>query len=71
MNRQVDDGDRLLLSIKEAAHLLSICERTLWALVHNKRIPHLRIGRRLLFSRRALDIWIAQQEGGLASGANP
>lgn len=62
MNRQIEDSDRILLSIKDAAHLLSICERTLWSLVREQRIPHLRIGRRLLFSRDTLSTWVMEQQ---------
>ena len=52
----------LLLSIKDAATALGICERTVWALVKKRQLPHLRVGRRLLFSRAALEAWIAQQQ---------
>ena len=53
---------RLLLSIREAAGLLGVCERTIWTLTKERQLPHVRIGRRVLFSRKALHEWIAQQE---------
>lgn len=55
-------GDPLLLSIREAARLLGVCERTIWTLTKERQLPHVRIGRRVLFSRKALHDWITQQE---------
>jgi excisionase family DNA binding protein len=52
----------LLLSMKEAASALCVSERTVWTLVHNGELPHMRLGRRLLFSRTALAAWIARME---------
>ncbi len=54
----------LLLSIKDVASKLGICERTVWTLVKSRRLPHLRVGRRLLFSQAALESWIAEQQIG-------
>ncbi|HZZ26716.1 MAG TPA: helix-turn-helix domain-containing protein [Pirellulales bacterium] len=54
----------LLLSIKQAARTLNLSERTVWTLVHTQQLPHLRIGRRLLFSRSALEAWITRQQTG-------
>jgi excisionase family DNA binding protein len=59
----MDTTDRslppLLLSIKDTAAALGISERTVWTLVNEGQLPHLRVGRRLLFSRAALEEWIA------------
>jgi excisionase family DNA binding protein len=52
----------LLLSLAQAARLLNLCERTVWTLVHASELPHVRIGRRVLISRAALEKWIGQQE---------
>jgi excisionase family DNA binding protein len=52
----------LLMSLKEAAQALSLSERTIWTLVHTGELPHVRVGRRLLFSRAALQSWIERQE---------
>jgi excisionase family DNA binding protein len=57
----------LLLSIKQAAQALSLSERTVWTLVQTRELPHVRVGRRLLFSRMALESWIDRQQ----SGGNP
>jgi excisionase family DNA binding protein len=55
-------SESLLLSMRDAAAALAVCERTLWTLVKERRLPHLRVGRRLLFSRAALENWIAEQQ---------
>jgi excisionase family DNA binding protein len=52
----------LLLSIKEAAITLGVCERTIWTLAQERQLPHVRVGRRVLFSRAALEAWITRQE---------
>ena len=52
----------LLLSIKEAAIMLGVCERTVWTLAHERQLPYVQIGRRVLFRHAALESWIAQQE---------
>lgn len=52
----------LLLSIKETAFLLGVSERTVWSMVQERQLPHVRVGRRLLFSRAGLEAWIAAQQ---------
>jgi excisionase family DNA binding protein len=48
-----------LLTYAEAAALLGVRIGTLYALVSQRRIPHLRLGRRLVrFSRVALTDWL-------------
>ena len=54
----------MLLSMRDAARTLGISERTLWTLVHERQFPHVRLGRRLMFSRAALEAWIASQQVG-------
>jgi len=63
--------DRLLLSIKEAAYLLGICERSVWTLVQDHQLPHVRLGRRLLFSRSTLETWVSQQQKASTIPASP
>ena len=53
---------RMLLSIRDASVALGVSERTIWTLTQEGQLPHVRIGRRLLFSQTALAAWIAQQE---------
>ena len=51
--------DKLLLSAREAAKALSVCERTLWSMTQPRGpIPPVRIGNRCLYSTEALRQWI-------------
>jgi len=49
---------QLLLSPREAARALSICERTLYALTKAGEIPAVRIGRAVRYSMDDLKDWI-------------
>lgn len=50
-----------LLTYSEAARVLNLKIGTLYALVAQSRVPHVRLGRRLVrFSRAALDEWLRQ-----------
>jgi len=48
----------LLLSVREAAHLLGIGRDSAYALIREGRLPALRIGRRILVPRAALERWV-------------
>lgn len=62
MDRANCDVSPLLLSIREAALTLGVCERTVWTLARERSLPTVRIGRRVMFSRNSLEAWIARQE---------
>jgi excisionase family DNA binding protein len=52
-----------LLTYKEAARFLSMPVGTLYAMVHERRVPHLRLSRRLVrFSEAELDEWLDMNE---------
>jgi excisionase family DNA binding protein len=53
-------GDRLLLSIPEAAELLSIGRSSLYGLIHRQEIPTVKIGNRRLIAVTALEHWVAE-----------
>ncbi len=58
---------KLLLSAREAAKSLSICEKTLWT--HTKprgTVPCVKIGTRVLYDPRDLAAWIDSQKAGAA-----
>ena len=55
-------GDKLLLDTREAARRLSISERTLWAMTQAGDLPHVRIGRRVLYRPASLDAYLASIE---------
>jgi excisionase family DNA binding protein len=59
---QRDPDTPLLLSLKQASRALSLSERTVWAMVQTGDLPHVRIGRRLLFSTAALEAWIERRQ---------
>jgi excisionase family DNA binding protein len=50
------------LTPKEAAEFIGCSEYTIKQLAREKRIPHYRIGVRIMFTRPALVKWIANQE---------
>ena len=52
---------RLALKADEAARALGIGERALWSLTNRNAIPHVRIGRRVLYPVGALTAWLAEQ----------
>lgn len=49
------DGSPWVLTVDEAAKILRISRGLAFAAVHAGAIPHLRIGRRILIPRSALD----------------
>ena len=49
------DTPKLTYSIPEACKALQISRTTLWKLVKSRRLKPLRIGRRVLFTTRALE----------------
>lgn len=46
----------------EAAEYLGCGYDKLMQMVRKKEIPHYRIGRRVLFTKESLDLWIENQE---------
>jgi excisionase family DNA binding protein len=54
-------ADRLALRPKEAARALGISDRLLWTKTNCGEIPHLRIGKRVLYRVAELQRWLAEQ----------
>ena len=52
---------KLALRPAEAAKALSISERLLWDWTHQGDIPHLRIGRTVLYPVHLVEEWLAKQ----------
>ena len=50
-----------LLSVGEAGQLLHISKSGIYGLVGTQRIPHVRIGARVLFSEHRLEEWIKEK----------
>ena len=60
-----DNGSTpLLLSVTAAARLPNIGRALAYQLVQENRLPHLRLGRRVLVARPALEAWIAREVAG-------
>jgi len=59
----------LALRPREAARALGISERTLWAWTHDGTVPHVRVGRTIMYPVDGLREWLtrqAQQKQGAA-----
>ena len=50
-----------LLSVPEAAKLLSISKTNLWKLIHKEAITHIRIGSRVFFKESLLEEWLKER----------
>jgi excisionase family DNA binding protein len=63
MNRTMSDGvslDHQLLTAREVAELLRLPVSTVYELARTGRLPHLRIGRAMRFSREDLEEHLAE-----------
>jgi excisionase family DNA binding protein len=52
-----------LLTVREAAAFLRIGRNTCYELIRQRRIPHVRLGRRVVIPRYGLEQWIAREAG--------
>src|SRR4030065_965823 len=55
--------ESVLLTVPEAARLLRISRNLAYELIRQGRLPHVRLGRRILIPRFGLEQWINQQAG--------
>jgi len=63
-------SDKYLLTTREAAHRLSICEKTLWTVTHPRgSLPCVRLGKRVLYDPNDIRQWIEQQKTGRLSSS--
>ena len=53
----------LALRPREAARAIGISERLLWSRTRAGEIPHVRVGRCVLYPVAALEQWLAEQVG--------
>lgn len=56
------------MTVAEAARYLGVHEDTVYAMVRDRQIPHIRVRRRIFFRRETLDAWMSQQEAENARG---
>ena len=52
---------RLALRPKEASKALGIGERLLWSLTNRGEIPHLKVGKAVLYPIAELERWLSEQ----------
>jgi len=52
----------LALSVVEAAKAIGVCRTTLHNLTKGGHVPCVRVGRRILYRRAALDEWLRSNE---------
>jgi predicted DNA-binding transcriptional regulator AlpA len=57
------NGAGALLDIRNAAVLLGLTEKGLRRQVERGRVPHRRLGRKLVFIQRELELWVADLPG--------
>lgn len=60
-NRSPSEQPKLAVSAREAAAMLGISERLLWTWTRSGKIPHLRLGVRVLYPLDLLRVWLNQQ----------
>lgn len=64
--------DTLALNLREVAQTLNVSPRTIWTLAFQGKLPCVRIGagrRRLVFRRKQLEEWLAQEASKQAAKA--
>jgi excisionase family DNA binding protein len=54
----------ILLSLKDAARALAVSDRSLWEWTKAGKVPHIRLGRRVLYSPDDLRRWVEGQRQG-------
>lgn len=54
--------EKLNLTPEEAAYLIGCSRYTIMELARQKRIPHYRVGNRVMFTQEGLRQWIEDQE---------
>jgi len=63
MDIQQKDGQaiQLLLTARDAAKALSVCEKTLWTLTQKREIPVIRMGRAVRYPVDGLRQWSSEK----------
>jgi excisionase family DNA binding protein len=50
------------LTVNEAAEMIRVNPMSIYNLVRQKKIPHFKIGRKILFRRLSLEAWLQEME---------
>ena len=62
---------RRLINIQDVAEYTGLSVHTLYAMVSQRRIPFVKMGRRTMFDREELDRWIAKNSVMPIAGKRP
>ena len=62
-SERAHDPTRLALRARDAARAIGVSPRLLWTLTKQKLIPHVRIGRVIVYPVSELQRWLAEQAG--------
>ncbi len=60
-------GEKRLISVEDAARYLGVQKSTIYSWAARKKVPSVKIGRRLLFDRKDLDDIIEERKRGVES----
>ncbi|WP_409302329.1 helix-turn-helix domain-containing protein [Peribacillus sp. SCS-155] len=63
------DITNVTLSVNEAALYIGVSTDLIYELVRKKKIPHFRVGQRILFRKASVDTWIVEQEAACSQMA--
>lgn len=58
-DHQLESSDELL-TVQQTAELLNLAPQTVYGLVSNRAIPHMKKGNRLYFLKTDIDEWLSQ-----------
>jgi excisionase family DNA binding protein len=62
-NKEADKKKRKkLLTIDELAEMLSVSKNTIYAWTHERRIPHVKLGRNVRFNPEKIEAWLKKKE---------
>ena len=53
---------RKTLTTEEVAEYIGVHKDTIYTMVRQKQIPHIRIRRRIFFSKETIDAWVRDKE---------
>ncbi|KAB2335049.1 helix-turn-helix domain-containing protein [Bacillus mesophilum] len=59
---EVESVQRKTQTAKEIANYIGVHVDTIYTMVRQKQIPHLKVRRRILFNRETIDAWMRDQE---------
>jgi excisionase family DNA binding protein len=61
-------NDGTILTVPETAEILRVSKNTAYELVRQRRIPAIRLGRRILVPRHELENWITNEARTIGAG---